>query len=121
VHISLHQLRDNIDVVEAGGRGRLEHINHVDDVVLVEELQQFDLTDDTLSIDEIFKRFTDFLNCNLTPTLVVIGRAYHTVSAVAHLLNVFVLGVDVEGSPYKTLDNHEHTYLSTQTSVLSPC
>ena len=113
MHISLHELGDNIDIVEAGRCRRLEHVNHVDDVVLVEELQQLDFTDDALSVDEVFKRFTDFLNGNLTPALMIIGRTYHTVGAMAHLLNVFVLGVDVERSSYKTLDNHDDIYLDT--------
>ena len=119
VHVGLHQFSDDIDVVETSRSGRLEHVNHVYDVVVAEEFQQFDFSHDTLSINEVFKGFTHFLNGNLAPTLVIISRTYHTVCAMADLLNILVLRIDVKRSPYKTLDNHEYTYLNTQTSVSS--
>jgi len=51
MHVSLHQLRDNVDVFVSGRSGWFEHVDHVDDVLLVEELQEFDFTNDTLSIN----------------------------------------------------------------------
>ena len=107
VHICLHQLSNDVDVVEAGRRRWLEHVNHVDDVVLVEELEEFDFSHDALSIDEVFKGFAHFLNSNLAAVLMIVCRADDTISTVTDLLYVLVLCVDVERSPYKTLDNQE--------------
>ena len=98
VHVGLHQFGDDIDVFEAGRSGGLEDIDHVDYVLLVEELEKLDFTDDTLGVDEVFEGFGDFFDGDFATALMVIGRAHHSISAVTDLLDVFVLRVDVESS-----------------------
>ena len=89
VHVSLHQVGDNIDILVTGLCRGLCHINECNDVLMVKEFQKFDLTHDTLGINQIFERLGNFLDCDLNLGGVVISRANHTVSAVTYLLDVF--------------------------------
>ena len=100
VHVSLHQLRDDVDVLVVGGGGRLRHIEYLDDVLVVKEFQQADLTDDTLSINQIFEGLWYFFDGNLAVVHVVVGRAHDTVGAVADLLDVLEFLVHAESRAY---------------------
>ena len=65
MHVSLHQLRDDVDILEASLRGWLGHIEHLDDVLVVEEFEQADLSHDSFRIDQVLKGFRHLLNGNL--------------------------------------------------------
>jgi len=66
VHISLHQIGDDVDVIEASWLWWLLHVDQADDIFMIKELQQFDFSDDSLCVDEIFKSLRHFLDCNLS-------------------------------------------------------
>ena len=100
MHVSLHQLRDDVDVLVVCGSRRLCHIQHLDNVLVVEEFQQADLTHDTLSIDQIFESLWYLFDGNLAVVHVVIGRAHDTIRAVTDLLDVFELLVHAESRAY---------------------
>ena len=65
MHISLHQLRDNVDVFIARGCRWFGNIQDFDDVLMIEELEQADLSDDTLGINQILESFGNFLDSHL--------------------------------------------------------
>ena len=51
MHVSLHQLRYDINIFEASHRWWLGYIEHLDDVFMVKEFEQTDLSHDTFRID----------------------------------------------------------------------
>ena len=114
MHVGLHQLRDNIDVFVSGRSWWFENVDHVDYILVFEELEKLDFTDDTLCINQVFKRLRNFFNSDFRSALMVICRAHHTIGTVADLLDVFVLRGDVESGSYKQLDDEATTYLNTQ-------
>jgi len=90
VHISLHQIGDDVDVIEASWLWWLLHVDQADDIFMIKELQQFDFSDDSLGVDEIFKSLRHFLDCNLSLDGVVESWAYNTISTMSYLLDVLV-------------------------------
>lgn len=97
VHISLHEFRDDVDVFEIGGLGRLGHVQNLDDVLVVEELEQTDLTHDTFRINQILKGLRHLFDGHFDAAFVVVCRAHHSVGAMADLLNVLKLLLHTEG------------------------
>ena len=65
MHVSFHQLCDNVDVLVVRLGGRLGYIEHFDNVFVVEELKQSNFSHNTLGIDKILEGFGHFLNGNL--------------------------------------------------------
>jgi hypothetical protein len=51
MHVSLHKIGDDIDILKADLRRRLLHINQPNNVFMIKELQQFDFSDDSLGIN----------------------------------------------------------------------
>ena len=100
VHISFHQLCYNVDVLVAGRCRWLKHINQINDVLLVEEFEEFDLPYYTLRINEVFKRFRNLLDCDFRPSLMVVRAANDTIGTVAYLFYIFVLGANGKCSTY---------------------
>ena len=100
VHVGLHQISDNIDVLVASLSRRSGHLEEVNDVLVVEELQKLNFSDDTLRIDQVFESLGDFLDGNFDLALVVISTADHTVRTVPDLFNIFKLFLDTEGGSY---------------------
>ena len=64
MHVSFHQLCDNVDVLIVRLGGRLRHINHFDNVFVVKELKQANFSHYTFCIDEILEGLGNFLNGN---------------------------------------------------------
>ena len=97
MHVSLHELCDDVDILVTGLVGRLRDIQDLDDVLVIEELEQSNLSHDTLGIDKIFESFRDFLDGNFLVRLMIISTADDTVGAMANLLDVLIVVVDTEG------------------------
>ena len=100
VHVSLHQISDDIDVFVASLGGWPGYFEKVDDVLVVEEFQKLDLSDDTLGVDQVFESLGDLLDGDLDLAFVVIGAANDTVGTVSDLLDIFKFLFDTEGSSY---------------------
>jgi hypothetical protein len=101
VHISLHEFGDDVDVLKASlGRG-LGHIKDLDDVFMVEELEQFDFSNDALSVYQVFESFRNFLDGHFDFGIVVVSAADHTVGAVPDLFYVFEFVLDKESGAYQ--------------------
>lgn len=97
MHVSLHEFCDDVDILVTGLVGRLRDIQDLDDVLVIEELEQSNLSHDTLGIDKIFESFRDFLDGNFLVRLMIISTADDTVGAMANLLDVLIVVVDTEG------------------------
>ena len=52
VQVGLHELGENVDLVEEVGHGRLEHVDRVQDVVVLEHAEHLDLAEDALGRDD---------------------------------------------------------------------
>ena len=96
MHISLHELGDDVDVFEPCLRGGFRDVQNLDDVFVIEELQELDFPDDTLRIDQVFKGLLDFLDRDFDLVLVVISAANDAISSMANLFDVFKLVLDNE-------------------------
>ena len=90
VHVSLHQISDDVNIVEASWLWRLLHVDQADDIFMIEELQQFDFSNDSLRINQIFKSLGYFLDGNLSLDGVVKCWAHDTISTMSYLLDVLV-------------------------------
>ena len=98
VHISLHKFSYDIDIfVVSLGRG-LGNIKKLDDVLMVKELQQLDLSHDSLSINQVFKSLWNLLDSNLDLVVVIIGTADDSIGSMTNLFNVFKFIFNAEGS-----------------------
>eukprot|EP00355_Strombidium_rassoulzadegani_P007892 CAMPEP_0168620054 /NCGR_PEP_ID=MMETSP0449_2-20121227/6929_1 /TAXON_ID=1082188 /ORGANISM="Strombidium rassoulzadegani, Strain ras09" /LENGTH=106 /DNA_ID=CAMNT_0008661027 /DNA_START=610 /DNA_END=930 /DNA_ORIENTATION=- len=62
VHVGFHQVSDDVNVLVASLCRRLLNVYQSDDVLMVEELEELDLSYDSLGVDEVFKGFGDFFN-----------------------------------------------------------
>jgi len=96
VHIGFHQLSDNVDVLVIRLLWWLGHIKHFDDVFVVKELKQANLSHDTFCINEILERLGHLLDGNFLVGDVIVGTADDTIGTVADLLNVLKLLIDAE-------------------------
>lgn len=59
MQICFHEFGDDVDVVVSGARVGLDEVDQRDDVLVLEEPQELDLSKDTLGIDEIFECVLD--------------------------------------------------------------
>ena len=98
MHISFHQVGNDVDIFVSSRSGRFLNINHRDHVFMVEELQKLDLSYDSFCIDEILESLRDLLDGDFVLRLVIVGRAHDTVGTMSYLLYVLVLVIDYEGS-----------------------
>lgn len=75
VHVGLHEVRDDVDVLEVGRvRGDRHDVGDGDDVlVAVEVPEQLDLPDDALGVHQVAEHVADLLDRYLPP-LDLIGR-----------------------------------------------
>ena len=96
VHICLHQLGNNVDILIIGGSRGLGHIKHLDNILVIEELEQADLTHDSLGIDQILESLRYLLDGNLAVINMIIGAAHDTISTMANLLDVLELLINAE-------------------------
>ena len=96
MHVSFHQLSDDVDVlVPCPGRWLL-NINKTDDVLVVEKLQKFDLTHNSLGVDQIFECFRYFFNGYFNLCFMVIRAANYTVGTMPDLFDALVFVLDEE-------------------------
>ena len=100
VHIGFHQLGDNVDVLVIRLLWWLGYIKHFDDVFVVKELKQANLSHDTFCINEILEGLGHLLDGNFLVGDVIIGAADDTIGTVADLLNVLKLLIDAESRAY---------------------
>jgi len=96
VHICLHQLRNDIDIFEAGGGRWLRHIKHLDNVFMLEELKQTNLTHNSLGVDQVLEGLRNFLNRHLAVVDVIVSAADDTIGTVTDLLDELKLFFDAE-------------------------
>ena len=110
MHVSFHQLSDNVDVLVVSPCGRLGHVQHLDNVFVVKELEQADLPDNTFRIDEILKRLWHLLDGNFLVRYVIISATDDTVCAVSDLLDVLELLIDAERRSWTSKQASENYY-----------
>lgn len=91
MHVSLHQVSDNVNVFVASWGRWFRNINQADNVFVIEEFQKLDFSHDSLGINQIFESFRDFFNSNLSFNRVVQSGYDDTVGAMSNLLDVLVL------------------------------
>lgn len=91
VHISFHQVRNDVDILVAGHGGWLLNVDESNDILVVEEFEQFDLTDNTFGVDQVFEGLGHLLDSDLGLDGVVECRADDTVRSMANLLDVLIL------------------------------
>ena len=96
VHISLHQLSNDVDVLISCHVGRLGHIEHLDNVLMVKEFEQADFSHNSLRINKILESFWHFFYGYFAMADVIISTANHTVSAMTDLLDVLKFLLDAE-------------------------
>ena len=100
VHVSLHQLSDNVDILVARYRGWFAHFKYFDDVLVVEEFEKADLSYDTFCIDQVLEGLGHLLDSNFLVGVMVVCTTHYTVRTVTNLLDVFKLIVHAECSSY---------------------
>ena len=117
MHISLHQLSYNVDILVVNRSRRLCHVKDFDNVLVIEEFEKADLTHDSLSVDQILKSLRYLLDGDLAVVHVIIGAADNTVCTVTDLLDVFKLLVDAESRTYimsvRQIDQNQDTSILT--------
>ena len=96
MHISLHKIGNNVDIFIASWSGRLLNVNQSNNVFVIKELQKFDFSDYSLSIDEIFKSLWNFLDGDLDLGLVIVCTAHHTICAMSNLFYILELIIHAE-------------------------
>jgi len=64
VHISLHQVSYNIDIFISSLCWRFSNIYKCDHILMVEKLQKFYFSDNSLRIDQVLEGFRYFLYSN---------------------------------------------------------
>lgn len=75
VEVCVHELIDDIDVLEFLAAGRRQDVLYPDDVLVVEVPEELDLSQGPLRIHDVFKSLANFLDGNLFVRLCVPGRA----------------------------------------------
>jgi hypothetical protein len=98
MHVGFHELGDDIDVLIVSLLWRLGHVQHLDNILVVKEFEQTDLSHDTLCIDKILERLWHLLDSDFLVRDMVIGTTNDTVSAMADLLDILELFLDAESS-----------------------
>ena len=88
MHVGFHQVSNDVDVFVPSWCGRLLHIHQGNHVLVVEKFEEFDLSDDSLGIDQILKCLGDLLDGDLGLRFVIIGTAHYTIGTMADLLYV---------------------------------
>lgn len=111
MHVCLHQLSNDVDVLKARPGGWFRNVEDLDDVFMVEELKQLNLSDDTLRVDQVLESLGDFLDCNFDLGIVVKSAAHHTVRSMADLLDVFKFILDEERCAFKLMSDLGIAYL----------
>ena len=89
MHISLHQLKNDVNIFVICWRWRLCHIKQFDDILVVEELEELDLSNDSLGINQVFKSFWHLLDSYFNLVFMIIGTANHSICAMTDLLYIF--------------------------------
>ena len=102
MHVSFHQLRDDVDILVVGWRRWLGDVKNLDDVLVVKEFQQTDLSNDSLGVNQVLESLGHFLDGDLAVGDVVVRAADYTVGTVTNLLDVLKLFVDAKGRSYKS-------------------
>ena len=101
MHVSFHQISDDVDVFIACLSWWPCNLKEIDNIFVVEELQKFDLSYDTFGINQVFKCLWNLLDGDFYFAFVIISTADYTVRAVPNLLYVFKLLFDTECSSYQ--------------------
>lgn len=101
MHVSLHQLSNNVDVFEAGTSRRFSHIQDLDDILVVKKFEQSDLTHDSFRIYQIFESFGHLFDCNLDLVVVIVGAANNAISPMSDLLYILKLFFHAESCTCK--------------------
>ena len=100
MHISFHQISNDIDILKTCGRGWLLNIDQTNDVLMVKVLQQLNLTHDSLRIYQILKRIRHFLDRYLILWRVIVSWTYYSVCTMSNLFDVFKFILDDEGGTW---------------------
>ena len=99
VQITLHQISDDVYVLEVDGvGGEAHHVLDCDDVLVrVEVPEQLDLPQNSLCVDQILEGVLDLLDGDLSLGLRVRGGHHEAIAAVADLFQIGVASINHEG------------------------
>jgi len=98
VHIRFHKLSNDVDVLKASWSGRLGYIKNLNNVLVVKEFEQPNLSDNALCINQILKCLWNFLNCDFDAGNMVVSGTNYSVSTMSNLFNVLKLFINAESS-----------------------
>jgi hypothetical protein len=70
---------------------------------VIKELKKFDLSNDSLGINEVLEGLWDLLDGNLCLALVIICAAHNAISSVPDLLDVLEFVIHYEGGTYNKI------------------
>ena len=97
VHVRLHQIGDYINIFEASAAlvGLLD-VDELDDVLGVEEREEFNLSYDSFGVNEVFEGIVDFLDGDFSIVFLVISGADYAICTSSNEFDVFKLGINCE-------------------------
>ena len=98
VHVSLHQICHYVYVFIPGRSRWLLDVNQGNNILMIEKLQKFDLSYDSLRVNKIFEGLGDLLDGNFGLRLVIVGTTHNTIGTVTDLLNVLEFVINHECS-----------------------
>ena len=100
VHISFHELCNDVNILEASLRWWFGYIKYLDNILVVKEFEQSNFSHNSLRIDQVFKSIGYLLNSDFLLRSMVICAANYTVCTVTDLFDVFILIFDPKCSTY---------------------
>mmetsp|Transcript_78805 Transcript_78805/g.170338 ORF Transcript_78805/g.170338 Transcript_78805/m.170338 type:complete len:351 (-) Transcript_78805:244-1296(-) len=80
VKVCLHEVRDDVNVVEVRRFWRV-HVQDADNIVVPKAAKQLDLAEDPLAVNEVMEGVRDLLDRKLVPRLWVLERGHGAVGA----------------------------------------
>ena len=83
VQVGLHQLKDDVDVLEVAGARRQHDVADLHDVRVAEQAQQLDLSQDACRVGDVVEHVVDLLDGDLGTRQGVDGGADDAVGALA--------------------------------------
>lgn len=83
VEVGLHELKNNVNVLEVLSRGRQHNVLDLDDVRVPQEPQKLDLAEDPRGIGDVLEDAVYLLDRHPLPSVEIDGRADDPVASLA--------------------------------------
>ena len=92
--VSLHQFSYDIDIIVSCPSVWFNDVHELDDIFMLKELEQLDLSENPLGIHEVFEGVLDLLDGDLLILEGVVAWANDSVGTMANLFDAFVALID---------------------------